>query len=271
MKTKHNKKRNVAFVYEALVRAGTVAILKEDERIKNKIFEILRRHFKPGTELRKDLDCYRSLYENQGVDRLTAEKILKESKIQKRMINPDQLFVQQTDLIHDINKEASSQIFNSFVPNYKSLATIAQIFSDKVSPRDRIILENHIVQNMQNTSDDGSNLDYMDNIVYKSFVNKFNNKYEDSLLKEQKDLLTYYISSFSDNALELKIFLNEEIGRLKAELKKAKKIVIIEEDEEMKTKVDTIITRLESFSKTNINEEVLACVLKTQQLVKELF
>ena len=30
MKTKHNKKRNTAFVYEALIREATVAILKED-------------------------------------------------------------------------------------------------------------------------------------------------------------------------------------------------------------------------------------------------
>ena len=33
---------------------------------------------------------------------------------------------------------------------------------------------------------------------------------ENELLNEQKELLTYYIASFADNALELKIFLNEE-------------------------------------------------------------
>ena len=30
MKVKHNKKRNTAFVYEALIREGTNAILKKD-------------------------------------------------------------------------------------------------------------------------------------------------------------------------------------------------------------------------------------------------
>ena len=49
------------------------------------------------------------------------------------------------------------------------------------------------------------------NIPYKIFVNKFNDKYQTTLLKEQKELLTHYIASFADNGMGLKIFLNSEI------------------------------------------------------------
>ena len=83
MKTKHNKKRNTAFVFEALVREATVAILKEDSKTRDKATQLIKKHFKPGSLLKKDLDCYRSLYENQQLDRFTSEKILKEVKIQK--------------------------------------------------------------------------------------------------------------------------------------------------------------------------------------------
>lgn len=272
MKVKHNKKRNVAFVYEALIRATTVAVVKQEHDKKDKILEILRKHFAPGTELRKDLDCYRSLYENQGLDKQTAERILRESRIQKSIIDSKKLFEQQSDLIRDINKDVTADVFNYFVPNYRTLASISQIFSDKISPKNKVILENEIVNNMQLTAngDSTEELDYVDNIVYKSFVEKFNEKYEDTLLTEQKELLTYYISSFSDNALELKTFLNEEIGRLKKVLAESRQQVEFTEDKEMLEKLDSTIDLLGSFSQAEINENVLRCVLKTQKLAKEL-
>ena len=48
-------------------------------------------------------------------------------------------------MINDINKELEPSVFGNFVPNYKTLASISQIFSDKVSPRDQVLLENEIL------------------------------------------------------------------------------------------------------------------------------
>ena len=45
MKIRHNKKRNTAFVYEALVREATAAILKEDAERKDKTISIIKKHF----------------------------------------------------------------------------------------------------------------------------------------------------------------------------------------------------------------------------------
>ena len=57
----------------------------------------------------------------------------------------------------------------------------------------------------------------LDNLTYHSFISKFNNKYG-VLLQEQKDLLNQYIISFADDGFELRVYLNEEIGRLKKKL-----------------------------------------------------
>ena len=108
-------------------------------------------------------------------------------------------------------------------------------------------------------------------MVIKTFVEKFNDKYGDDLLQEQKELLTHYISSFADNALELKIFLNEEIGRLKECLNKAKDVDEIKSDPEMSTKTHRVIERLDKFATVAVNEELLLTVLKTQSLVKEIY
>jgi len=271
MKARHNKKRNSAFVYEALIKEATVAIMKKDTARKETAARLIRKYFQPGTLLRKDLDCYRSLYENQELDRLTSEKIIKEVKLQKRLIDPNGLFKQQSELIRDVNTELTPAVFNNFVPNYKTLATIAQIFSNKISPKDQVILENTIILDMVKKGKDDTPPDLIDNIVYNTFVEKFNAKYDTQLLKEQKELLTHYIASFMDNALELKIYLNDEIGRLKEELQKAKQVEEIKSDDTMRQKTDEIINRLNSFAQETITEDVLMTVLRTQALVKEIY
>jgi hypothetical protein len=269
MKTKHNKKRNTAFVYEALVREATVAILKKEHEKRDKVVSIIKKHFKPSSLLVQDLQCYRSLCENQNIDQEMAEKIIKEVRMQKMMIDPNGLFKQQTDLIHDINKEVSPGVYNNFVPNYRTLATIDQMFSSKTSPRNKVILEREIVGQMKNLhlKEDA---DSIDNLAYKTFVDKFNNKYQTTLLTEQKALLTHYISSFADNGLGLKAFLNTEIGRLKGCVEEATTHESIRSDDEMLTKVKRIIEKLQSYQKKGISEDVLMTVLKTQALVEEI-
>ena len=270
MKIRHNKKRNTAFVYEALVREATVAVLKEDIERRDKTISIIKRHFHSKSLLRQDLECYRSLYENQSLDENTSQKVLTESRRQKMMIDPTGLFKQQTELIHDINKELTPEIFNNFVPNYKALATIDQMFSQKTSPKNRVILEGEIVKGMTTTAQNVET-PAIDNVTFRTFVGKFNDKYESGLLKEQKDLLTRYITSFSDNGLELKMYLNTEIGRLKAKLAEAVNVDAIKNDEDMLNKTNQIVEKLKSFAKSDINENVLMTVLKTQSLVEEIY
>jgi len=270
MRIKHNKKRNTAFVYEALIKEATLAILKKDVTKRNKSVELIKLHFKTGSNLRKDLDCYRSLYETQNMDRLTSEKIVRESKLHRRLLDPTGLFKAQTALIKDVNKELSPQVFNNFVPNYKSLATIAQIFSDKISPKDRIILENEMIIKMLTTKD-SPEAAKVDEVLYRTFTKKFNNKYETELLEEQKQLLNYYVSSFADNSLELKVFLNEEIKRLINKLEAAHKIEEIQDDEDMSVKTQKIVEKLKSYARSTITDDVLLTVMRTQQLVKEIY
>lgn len=271
MKIKHNKKRNTAFVYEALLRESTIAVLRDQPEMQEKIVRLIKKHFGNNSVLRRDLECYRSLYEVQELDRLTSEKILKEAKEQKSQIDEKVLFESQSALIGDINKTISSNVFNNYVPNYKTLATIAQIFSNKLNPKNKVILESQLMGRMSTPAEKPPSPINIDKVVYNSFVKKFNEKYDNNLLEEQRSLLSYYINSFSDNALELKMFLNEEIGRLRTELVKSLESTVISEDADMVTKTKKLIAKLDSYKDSAISEEVLTTVLKTQQIVKDIF
>ena len=270
MKTRHNKKRNTAFVFEALVREATVAVIKENYETKDKAVALIKKHFAPGSVLYKDLQNYRSLYENQNLPREIAEKIVKEAKLASRVMDPHGLFVSQSDLIADVNKELTPEVFNNFVPNYKTLASIAQMFSDKSSPKSAVILENNIINNMILPEDKQDTLEPIDNLVLNSFVNKFNDKYKEGLLENQKTLLNHYITSFTDNGLGLKMFLNSEIARLKEELTNSLDTKVIKEDTDLVEKTNQVLEKLSSFQDKGINESAVLTILKTQQLAQEI-
>ncbi len=270
MKSRHNKKRNTAFVFEALSREATIAIIKGDHQRKQKVVSIVRKHFTNDSLLKRDLECYRSLYENQNIDETTSKKIVEAALAAKRLIDPDGLFKQQTEIINDINKDLSPATFNNFVPNYKSLATIAKMFNTN-SPKQSVMLETKIIKGMIGVIEE-QKMEAIDSITYKTFTKKFNEKYGNSLLREQKDLLNHYISSFSYDDLETKIFLNREIGRLKSSLSEATSVEEIANDPEMIRKTNAVRERLESLTDaTSLNESTLLTIMKTQELVKEIY
>ena len=148
MRLKHNKKRNTAFVYEALVRELTKSIVKNNKNKQTKIVSIIKEHFDRQSILQEELQLYKSLYETEKINKDIAEKIMVEAKQNYSSLDKKRIFKEQSALINKINKTLSSKIFTNFVPNYKSLATVYSIFNDKLPPKDRVLLEEKVLHSM---------------------------------------------------------------------------------------------------------------------------
>ena len=271
MRLKHNKKRNTAFVYEALVRELTESVVKNNKNKQNKIVSIIKEHFGSRSVLKEELNLYKSIYETRHIKKSTAEKIVVEAKQKHSSLNKKEIFKEQTALINKINKTLSSKIFTSFVPNYKSIASVYSIFQDALPVKDRVLLEENIVDQMSasvETKQEGQQP--IDSLVYKTFVNKFNEEYKETLNENQRELLSHYITSFADNGLELKIFLNEEVGRLKNQLKIVMEKNIIKNDTSLAEKTQNVYDILENCADREIDTQIVETVLKTQELLKEI-
>ena len=270
MKMKHNKKRNTAFLYETLVREMTKCVISKDKIKKNQILSILKEHFSKGKVLNKELFLYKNINETSGLKRDIAEKILKETKYDYELLSKDEIFLEQSKVINKINKNISPSVFSNFVSNYKNLASIAQIFSGSLSPKERVLLEETILEKMsENGSTEEVVMKPLDDLTYKTFIKKFNEKYSDSLLSEQKDLLTNYFLSLDDNGLSLKIYLNEELGRIKEEIKNCFSLQEIKQDENMSNKAQIVFEKLEQFKKQEFDQKMLTELLKIQYFVSE--
>ena len=266
MKFKHNKKRNTALLYEYLVKELTRCVLKEDLNTKKKIISILKEFFQKDSVLAKELSIYKSISEPALITKTLAEKILSESKKQFESLNKEEVFKQQTKLIKEINSTINADIFSNFVPQYKSLATIYQLFNMDSSPKKKVILEEKVIDLMtqsQETKD--MEVPVHNNLVFKKFIEGFNKQYGNSLLNEQKELLNrYIISSFDENELELKVYVNEELGRIKEVL------TLIQDESSFKGKANKIFEAINRFKETKLDASSIKKILHLQQLAGEI-
>jgi hypothetical protein len=268
-KFKHNKKRNTAFIYESLVIELTKAVLENDHKTQAVVKSLIKENYKKGSSLLRDLRVYQAIVNTVDVDESTAEKILAEAKKQKSDIDSRQLFNEQNRTIDQINKSLRKNFFSNFVPNYKELASVSQIFNTSVPIKSRVLLEQEVVQSMV-SHEDKEELLPIDSLTYKVFTQKFNEQYSKVLSEDQKILLEKYISSFKDNGLELKSYLDGEIGRLKNEIKKCFDKNLIQENRILKEKLKKVSEVLNNFASQKPDEEMLQKIISIQSLVAEI-
>lgn len=265
---KHNKRRNTAFLYEVLVREGTKATLAKDLVRLDTVKKLILEFFNNNTCLGAELYLY-GCVKKPNVDKSLADKYLAEVKYRHAALDRRELFNEQTRLINKINKSLGMEIYNNFIPYYKDLATISQIFNDTTPVKEKILLEQEVLKRFENTNTQ-KELKPIDNIVYKTFVKSFNEKYS-NLLSEQKDLLTKYISSFADDGMELKIYLNEELSKLNDKVKAALLNASIKESGQLTEKTKKLLDVIQEFKqKKTMSPDMLENLLKIQQFVHEV-
>ena len=274
-KRRHNKKRNTAFLYEALIREMTKAIVSKDDTTKQAVVGIVKEFFSPRTILSKELDLYKTLSETDGLDPVTAEKLVYQVREAHSALDKKDIYNAQSNLIKTINSQLSSGVYNNFVPNYKSIATLSQLFGSdaaRYNIKTGVLLEQKVIKRL--TSDDeATNVQEMkpiDNLVFKTFTSKFNDAYSERLLGEQKELLNRYILSFSDNGIDVKIYLNEEISRLQTALVSALDTKEIQSDKNMQESVKLVLTMIETFKTKPVDRALIEKVLKIQNVVHEI-
>ena len=271
MKLRHNKKRNTAFIFEALVKEMTKSVMKKNSDKKRKIAGIIKEHFRSGSILGQELRLYQYVIEEGSFDSInTAERVLQETKRQYSFLDKEQIFNEQSKVINKINKILSKDVFTNFVPNYKSLASAYQIFNQEMPPKNRVLLENKLLEGIVSTTKAVADKFPSDTLVLKNFIKKFNSEYSEKLFEEQKNLLNNYITSFVDNGIDFKIFLNEELGRLKQEIRNARDLEEIETSPEMLDKTEKVLEFVESFREKKIDDKSIEKILKIQKLVREL-
>ena len=266
-KFKHNKKRNTAFLFESLVKELTKSVVYGEKQKQKVISTIIKEHFKKNSILEKELSLYKQIYETKQFPKNVADKLLTQIKAEHEKLNEQDIFNEQSRLIAKINKFVGAQVYNNFVPNYKTLATISQIFSKSVETKQKVLLEQELSDVITGEAPQKKVvLERIDSLTLNRFVDRFNEEYNGKLLAEQKNLLNKFIN-YSDDDLDLKVYVNEEIDRLKSVLSETSSK---QPDNEIKNKLTLVTKSLNSMKVDNINEDLIKKIMYIQEFAAEV-
>tara|TARA_R110000850_G_scaffold235762_1_gene360633 strand:- start:1725 stop:2555 length:831 start_codon:yes stop_codon:yes gene_type:complete len=268
MKVKHNKKRNTAFLYEALVRELTKSVISNNSARSKIVKTILKEHFRSGRVLFNELGCFTALTDRSNLDRYTAEKMIFRAKSEYDNLNQQEIFKEQSTVIKKVNTELGKEVFNNFVPDYKSYATLAQIFGTKIPVKNRVIMEQKIIETLTSPEEEREEMQPVDNLVVKSFTERFNKEYTE-LLPEQKELLNRFITSFNESEVDFRLYAGKELKRIQEDVQASLKLPDVREDEEMVENTKKVLGEISKFNVTNLGEQQILKLLKLQKLARE--
>ena len=272
MKFKHNKKRNTAFLFEALIKEMAKSVVDGDQERQVKIASIIKRHFQKRGVLYKDLQTYKTIINLKEAEETFAKRVLSEVRRDRDKLSNTKIFAEQSKLIKRINVELGQEVYSNFVPSYKTMATIAQLFSDSVPTEEKILLEDKVIEEMTRAEfkTEKEIMEHIDSIAYKTFTNKFNKTYAGKLHEEQQKVVSRYIFSVSDNGVSLKSYLNEEIERLRNRVNSSLELQEVQSDDQMVEKTRKVLDFLDNLKNTKLDERAIKKIMQVQELVREV-
>ncbi len=256
--TRHNKKRNTGLLYEFLVRTISDAIIEGDETRRNTALSVVRKHFKPGTELHKEFRLFHSLAATTVKSSSVADAILESAKKASNVCDMSKLDHEKSLLIRSINHKLNDEgFFNRRISEYKIYATIQTLlnewrtegFSDivKIAQFEEQLKEWLLEDKTVTTLQEEIEMSSSDPLVEKLMVKKFNEKYNNNLMEQQSEIIRSYIFAKEEDSLEslsesfenikssalnsIESYLSENTGKdkyLDEKLKKAKSLIVQE-------------------------------------------
>ena len=99
IKFKHNKKRNSAFLYEALIQELAKAVISKNKKLQTQITKIIKESFTRDSMVYRELKLYKAITHTKEVGIITAEKIINEVKARHKDIDKKQLLSEHKSLI----------------------------------------------------------------------------------------------------------------------------------------------------------------------------
>ena len=275
---KHNKIKNTGIIFEVLIRQLTSDVL--NNKAQTPAVKIIKEHFKSGSQLKKELNLYRGLFEEKFSSEAKASKFLDLVLKEQKTLNNLSLRREKYNLIKTIQESYDiNDFFKTRINEYKIYASIYRLFNserEKVTPKTLTESYYTLVDNLQKPkvgSKKTGSTELLEQskdvklLSYKILVDKFNSKYGDKLDENQRNLLSNYISNVSKDKA-LKTELSSQIGLISRELSKTTKKI---DNKAIQIKLKEISSYLKNMKNLNIIKEThILSLMRFHELIREL-
>jgi len=222
MSKTHNKKRNTALLYEFLVKTISSALVENDKKKSSTALRILRRHFKPGTQLYKEFRLFNALVKTSVSSEAVTNTIINEARAAAQQADMKQLDREKSLLIRNINHMLrDDNFYDQPVSEYRTFATIQTLLNEwRKSPgtadieslakyeeqlRSWLLTEKKATEHVLSDDTPGES-----RLLMKVMMKKLNEKYSASLNTDQKEIIrSYAFSAANDDLTTIKRKLTE--------------------------------------------------------------
>ena len=273
-KLKHSKFKNTGILFELLVRQIASDTLAGKDSL---ALEIIKKHFKKGTELSKELKMYQALTKENFDSQYKAQEFVNIILQERGNLNESILRRQKYNLIKSVKESFVMEDFFKYrVSNYREMASVFKMFehTQSVSPKEYVDCKNTIleaitkkdVEIVTETTDKeyASQPKEVRMLAYKFLIDSFNSKYT-NLSESQKAILRNYINNV-DNSDKLRKFVLSEVKRLKTEFSKLKI-----GDKVTQIKLNETVNLIDNITSSKvISENQVLSLLRYHELLQEL-
>lgn len=280
MKVKHSKFKNTGILFELLVRqiASDTVSGKDSAAI-----NLVKKYFSKS-ELAKEYKLYQALVSSKALTEGKAESLINATLDISSRLNRSALRKEKYNIIKEIREHYDLEdFFKSKINNYLQYAAAFNLIEahnslEFVEPsqviENKVTLLEHITRKEVNkdevkdrvmeeylSMDKGTRI-----LVYRTLLERFNNKYND-MSNTQKSVLKEYINNIS-NTVKLREFVNNHFAAIRAELNRLNQTVT---DKTVQIKIHEVVNILKPLEKNqNVKDDNIIALLQFHQLISEL-
>ena len=109
-KFKHNKKRNTAFLFEAIVKELTKAVLQGEKEKQKTISSLIKEHFKKNGILDRELTLYKQFYETRKFPKEHAQKLIDQVKNEHEKLDENEIKEIVSSIIKEVGASSAADM-----------------------------------------------------------------------------------------------------------------------------------------------------------------
>lgn len=267
---RHNKKRNVALIYEQLIRYISRAVIEENHDKAKIASDIIKEYFVKGTHLYREFRLFNAIMRTTASSETVAEKIISEAKSAAKDHDAKALDIEKSKLISAINKRLDDNSFYAIrIPEYRSFATVQVLLNawrDKSSDISLVVECEEKAKKilLESKSQDKFEVNTEVNpLSVRILSEKVSNKLSASLDKRQLDIVMSHVKQDGN----LTNILSET---KKASLDSLKKVPSIDESGVLSESVGSVRAIIEQLDPTDHSDESISKFLVAHRLVNEI-
>jgi len=273
MSNPHNKKRNVGIIYEQLLQRAAAALVDNDTRTVELCTSIIKKYYKPGTEIFKEFRLFQALLNTTIKSEALSLRIIQEAKRGVHMFSQHQIDIEKSLMIRDINKRLNEpNFFNLPIKEYRLYATLQTLMNDwrkedETSLTRIVEYEQKLLEWLSSDKNITPSLNELttkdvSSLSVKLMNEKFEKKWGGKLSELQRSLIKDYIHGKVDNEM-LETIKNRAVRGLSRLRESASNSVILE-------KLDEVVERTKHIDARTLDDAGIIKFMHLTQLFQEL-